>query len=138
MIGRMPHLAIAQSGVDVTRSSRIGEQCVWHVVEGLRQPARQCLPWRAPNRADNRRLSIVLAVRFEWTGSKGGIPHFGMNRVGGNRPAIVPVKTISGLLPVCASIPTDGHTRTITTALIDPLTIRDIEGKGVAIAQRSL
>ena len=62
VISRMPHFAIAQSGVDMTRSRRIGEQRVGHMIERLRQPSSQWLPKCPPNRTSNHSLSVVLAV----------------------------------------------------------------------------
>src|SRR5215470_6446728 len=136
MIGQMPHLSIGEPGIHVTRSCGIGEQGIRHVVEGLRQPTRQWLPGCAPNRADNSGLSIVLAVRFEWTGSNRGIPNFRTGRVGSHHPTIVPGKTVLWLFPGHARIPADRDTCSTTTTFIHPVAIGDMEGERVAITQR--
>src|SRR5258708_37168751 len=132
----MPHLAIGEPGIDVTRSHGVGEQRIRHVVEGLRQSARQCLPSCAPDRADDHCLSVVLAVGFPWTRRNRGIPHFWMLGIGGDCPAIMPVKTRLWLCPGGTGISTDGDARTGTAAFIDPVTMRDMKGEPVAIAQR--
>jgi hypothetical protein len=48
MVGRMPYIAITQPSVDVARRIGISEQRVGHVVERLRQSARQRLPEGTP------------------------------------------------------------------------------------------
>src|SRR6266568_1174780 len=115
-------------------STGIGEQRIRHVVERLRQSTRQWLPSCAAHRADDSSLRVVLAVGFHRAGSNGGIPHVWLSRVGGNRPPIVPVKTLLRLCPGGTSIPTDGDTCTSTTTFVDPVAMRGMEGERMAIA----
>src|SRR6266566_1711076 len=136
MISRMPHLTIAQPGIHVTRSRGVREQRVWHMVERLRQPTRQCLPWCASYRPYDSSLSILFAVSFQRAGSNRSIPHFWMVRVSSNSPPVVPVKTLPRLRPGRTSIPADGNARAAAAAFIDPVSMRDMEGERVAIAQR--
>src|SRR5260370_30181601 len=60
-----------------------------------------------------------------------------MSGVGGDCPAIMPVKPLLRLHPGGTSIPADGDACTRATAFIDPVTTRDMEGERVAIAQRT-
>src|SRR5216683_6629144 len=135
MIGRMPHLSIAQPGIDMARSRRIGEQRIRHVIERLRQPARQWLPWCASYRPYDSSLRIPFAVSFQRAGSNRGIPHFWMSRVSSNSPPVMAVKTLLRLHPGRTGIPADGNARAGATAFIDPVAMRDMEGERVAIAQ---
>ncbi len=134
VIGRMPHLAIGETRVHMTRSTGIGEQRIRHGVEGLWQSTRQRLTSCAPHRADDSCLRVVLAVSFHRTGSDRGIPHFRMGRVSGNRPPIVPVKTLLRLCPGGTRIPADGDACAGATAFIDPVATRGVEGERMAIA----
>lgn len=77
-------------------------------------------------------MSLVLAVGFHRAGSKRGVPHVWLSRIGGHRSAVVPIKPLLGLSPGGTRIPADGDTCPRPATFVDPLALRGMEGERMA------
>src|SRR5262245_36449999 len=63
VVCRVPHVAIAQAGIEMARRVRVGQQSVGHVVERLWQPATQLLPSTSSDPAEDEGVSLAIDMR---------------------------------------------------------------------------
>src|SRR5690606_20448532 len=98
VVSREPQIPATQSGVDVPRRVRIGEQAVGHVRQRIGQPAAEFFPLAAA-RAVDMRFGAAGGVRMARTGRDRDVPQIGLLYIGGDGPSVMTVQTAPGVTP---------------------------------------
>jgi hypothetical protein len=63
IVRRVPHLAVAQAGIEVARRSRIGKQSVGHIVERLRQATVELVPGSVARPTKDKGVGLAINMR---------------------------------------------------------------------------